>query len=60
MLRIPFDGPSLVGRRAIVHTTDANVISGTVVSIGSHGIDLVVARQVCHYDLPEVRAVAAA
>lgn len=60
MLRIPFDGPSLVGRRAVVHTADEAVVTGTVVSIGSHGIDLVVSREVCHFDLPDVRAVATA
>ena len=41
MFSIPFDGPSFVGRRAVVHT-DGGLFRGLVRAFDPDGIDLVV------------------
>lgn len=41
MFSIPFDGPSFVGRRAVVHT-DTGLLRGLVRAFNPDGLDLVV------------------
>lgn len=59
MLRIPFDGPALEGRMAVVHTT-AGVTKGIVMAIARDGIDLAVDGAVRHLEQDEIRAIAPA
>ena len=41
MFSIPFDAPSFVGRRAVVHT-DAGLFRGLVRTFSAEGLDMVV------------------
>ena len=41
MFSIPFDGPTFVGRRAVVHT-DTGLLRGLVRAFTADGVDLVV------------------
>ncbi len=64
MFSIPFDGPSFVGRRAVVHT-DSGLCHGMVRAFGADGIDLLVEltdgrTRLRHLGREQVRVVALA
>ncbi len=59
MLRIPFEGPTLEGRRALVHTT-SGVLRGIVMSMATDGVDLAIDGTVKHVPANDVRAIAPA
>lgn len=59
MLRIPFEGPTLEGRRALVHTK-AGVLRGIVMTLANDGLDLAVDGTVKHVPASDVRAIAPA
>lgn len=64
MLSIPFDGPSFVGRRAVVHT-DVGILRGMVRTFTSEGLDMLVEMadgrtRLRHFESEEVRVVALA
>lgn len=59
MLRIPFDGPTLEGRKALVHTK-SGVIKGIVMALGLDGLDLAIDGKVKHFESAEIRAIAPA
>lgn len=64
MFSIPFDAPSFIGRRAVVHT-DTGVLRGLVRAFSPDGIDLVVElndgrTRLRHFAQEQVRVVALA
>ena len=64
MFSIPFDGPSFIGRRAVVHT-DNGLFRGMVRAFGADGIDLLVEladgrTRLRHLGREQVRVVALA
>lgn len=64
MFSIPFDGPSFVGRRAVVHT-DVGILRGMVRTFTSEGLDMLVEMadgrtRLRHFGSEEVRVVALA
>lgn len=59
MLVIPFDGPSIEGKRAIVSTA-RGLFKGIVMRFDSDGLDLAVDGEVKQFDGREVRSIAAA
>lgn len=64
MFSIPFDGPSFVGRRAVIHT-DIGILRGTVRTLTSEGLDMIVEMgdgrtRLRHFGSNQVRVVALA
>ena len=59
MLQIPFDGPSIEGKRAVVSTT-AGLFKGIVMRFDRHGLDLAIDGVVKQFDGRDVRSIAAA
>lgn len=64
MLSIPFDAPSFIGRRAVVHT-DAGLLRGIVRALGVDGLDMMVEladgqTRLRHFGADQVRVVALA
>ncbi len=64
MFSIPFDAPSFVGRRAIVHT-DNGLLKGMVRTFSTDGLDMVVEladgrTRLRHFARDQVRVVALA
>ena len=64
MLTIPFDGPSFIGRRAIVHTT-SGLRRGIVRTLGPGGLDLIIEladgrTRLRHFERSDIRAIALA
>ncbi len=59
MLRIPFDGPSLEGRRAIV-STGREMIRGVVVAADRFGVSLAVDGIIREIPASEVRVISPA
>lgn len=64
MLIIPFDGPSFIGQRAVVHTT-LGLRRGIVRALGPDGLDLLIESadgrpRLRHFACEDVRVVALA
>lgn len=64
MFSIPFDAPSFVGRRAVVHT-DTGLLRGMVRAFSNDGLDLIVEladgrTRLRHLGRDQVRVVALA
>ncbi len=57
MLRIPFDGPNLEGKRALVHT-HSGMLRGIVIALAPEGLDLAVDGMVRHFERDQIRAIA--
>jgi hypothetical protein len=59
MLMIPFDGPSIEGKRAVVSTA-AGMFKGIVMRFDRDGLDLAIDGKVKQFDGRDVRSIAAA
>ena len=64
MFTIPFDGPDLVGKRAVVHTT-GGLRRGLVRALGPDGLDIIVElpdgrTRLRHFDISDILVVARA
>lgn len=59
MLLIPFDGPSIEGKRAVV-STSAGMFKGIVMRFDREGVDLAIDGEVKQFDGRDVRSIAAA
>ncbi len=59
MLQIPFDGPSIEGKRAVVLTA-AGMFKGIVMRFDREGLDLAIDGVVKQFDGRDVRSIAAA
>ena len=64
MFSIPFDAPSFIGRRAVVHT-DTGMLRGLVRALSPDGLDIVVElgdgrTRLRHFAHEQVRVVALA
>ena len=59
MLLIPFDGPSIEGKRAVVSTA-AGMFKGIVMRFDRDGLDLAIDGKVRQFDGRDVRSIAAA
>ena len=56
-MRIPFDGPSLEGKRALVHSR-SGMLRGIVIALAPDGLDLAVDGMVRHFEREQIRAIA--
>ena len=59
MLLIPFDGPSIEGKRAVVSTA-AGMFKGIVMRFDRDGLDLAIDGKVRQFDGRDVHSIAAA
>lgn len=59
MLLIPFDGPSIEGKRAVVSTA-AGLFKGIVMRFDREGVDLAIDGKIKQFDGRDVRSIAAA
>ncbi len=59
MLLIPFDGPPIEGRRAVVSTA-AGMFKGIVMRFDRDGVDLAIDGKVKQFDGRDVHSIAAA
>ena len=59
MLQIPFDGPSIEGKRAVVSTA-TGMFKGIVMRFDREGLDLAIDGVVKQFDGRDVRSIAAA
>lgn len=59
VLRIPFDGPDIEGKRAVVCTT-LGMFKGIVMRFDRDGLDLAVNGQVKQFDGQDVQSIIAA
>lgn len=59
MLQIPFDGPSIEGKRAVVSTA-SGMFKGIVMRFDREGVDLAIDGEVKQFDGRDVRSIAAA